>query len=130
MEFLSLKEAAQAPLSLHLSKYHIVGNHMTWLLLLYVKMLHLNANNDLFRIRGLNFGQSLQLHSYFYEHQLLSFIAKKWDNHQTKWAGTFDVDLSHFSDFAGPSLGGFLNQEIGFEWMATYTGAICLFTVS
>ena len=27
--FLSLKEAAQARLSLHLSKYHIVGNHMS-----------------------------------------------------------------------------------------------------
>ena len=31
LEFLSLKEAAQARLSLHLSKCHIVGNHMSWL---------------------------------------------------------------------------------------------------
>ena len=31
-EFLRLKEAAQARLSLHLSKYHIVGNHMSWLI--------------------------------------------------------------------------------------------------
>ena len=31
LEFLSLKEAAQAGSSLHLSKYHIVGNHMSWL---------------------------------------------------------------------------------------------------
>ena len=28
LEVLSLKEAAQAGLSLHLSKFHIVGNHM------------------------------------------------------------------------------------------------------
>ena len=31
LEFLSLKEAAEAHLSLHMSKYHIVGNHMHWL---------------------------------------------------------------------------------------------------
>ena len=31
LEFLSLKGAAQARLSLHLSKCHIVGNHMSWL---------------------------------------------------------------------------------------------------
>ena len=31
LKFLSLKEAAQALLSLHLSKCHIVGNHMSWL---------------------------------------------------------------------------------------------------
>ena len=29
LEFLTLKEAPQAGLSLHLSKYHIVGNHMS-----------------------------------------------------------------------------------------------------
>ena len=29
LEFLSLKEAALACQSLHLSKYHIVGNHMS-----------------------------------------------------------------------------------------------------
>ena len=29
LEFLSLKVAAQARLSLHLSKRHIVGNHMS-----------------------------------------------------------------------------------------------------
>ena len=29
LEFQVKKEAAQAPLSLHLSKYHIVGNHMS-----------------------------------------------------------------------------------------------------
>ena len=28
LRFLSLKEAAQAHQNLHLSKYHIVGNHM------------------------------------------------------------------------------------------------------
>ena len=31
LEFLSLNEAAQARLNLHLSKYRIVGNHMPWL---------------------------------------------------------------------------------------------------
>ena len=31
LEFLSLKGGAQACLSLHLSKCHIVGNHMPWL---------------------------------------------------------------------------------------------------
>ena len=29
LEFLSLKEAAQARLNLHMSKYHIVGNHVS-----------------------------------------------------------------------------------------------------
>ena len=32
LEFLSLKGAAQARLSLHLLKCHIVGNHMLWLI--------------------------------------------------------------------------------------------------
>ena len=32
LEFLSLKEAAEACLSLHLSKCHIVGNLMHWLI--------------------------------------------------------------------------------------------------
>ena len=32
LEFLSLKEAAQAHLSLHLSKCQIVGNLMSWLI--------------------------------------------------------------------------------------------------
>ena len=32
LEFLSLKEAAQARLSLHMSKCHIVGNHMSGLI--------------------------------------------------------------------------------------------------
>ena len=32
LEFLSLKGAAQARLSLHLSKCHIVGNHMSLLI--------------------------------------------------------------------------------------------------
>ena len=31
LEFLSLKEAAKAHPSLHMSKYDIVGNHMHWL---------------------------------------------------------------------------------------------------
>ena len=32
LEFLSLKRAAEACLSIHLSKCHIVGNHMPWLI--------------------------------------------------------------------------------------------------
>ena len=32
LEFLSLKEAAQVRLSLYLSKFHIVGNHMSRLI--------------------------------------------------------------------------------------------------
>ena len=32
LEFLSLKEAAQARLSLHMSECHIVGNHMSRLI--------------------------------------------------------------------------------------------------
>ena len=32
LEFLSFKDPAQARLSLHLSKYHIVGNHMSRLI--------------------------------------------------------------------------------------------------
>ena len=32
LDFLAYKEAAQARLSLHLSKYQIVGNHMHWLI--------------------------------------------------------------------------------------------------
>ena len=31
LEFRSFKEAAEARPSLHMSKYHIVGNHMHWL---------------------------------------------------------------------------------------------------
>ena len=31
LEFLSLKKAAEACLSLHMSKWHIVGNLMHWL---------------------------------------------------------------------------------------------------
>ena len=33
LEFLSLKGDAQARLSLHLLKCHIVGNHMSWLII-------------------------------------------------------------------------------------------------
>ena len=31
-QFLSFKGGAQARLSLHMSKWHIVGNHMSWLI--------------------------------------------------------------------------------------------------
>ena len=36
LEFLSLKKAAQARLSLHLSKLYIARNHMSWLINLYL----------------------------------------------------------------------------------------------
>ena len=36
LEFLSLKEAAHAGLSLPMSKYHIVGNHMSRLIFVAV----------------------------------------------------------------------------------------------
>ena len=36
LEFLSLEEAVQARLSLHLSKFHIVGNLISWLILIRV----------------------------------------------------------------------------------------------
>ena len=32
LDFLSLKKAAQTRTSLHMSKYHIVGNRMHWLI--------------------------------------------------------------------------------------------------
>ena len=38
LEFPSLKEAAQAPQSLHLSECHIVGNHMSRLIYKYDNM--------------------------------------------------------------------------------------------
>ena len=37
LEFLSLKGGCKARLSLHLSKRHIVGNHMSWLIFNYVQ---------------------------------------------------------------------------------------------
>ena len=48
LEFLSLKEAAQARLSLHLSKCHIVGNHMSRLSL-YPFAYCLLQNRDIIR---------------------------------------------------------------------------------
>ena len=51
LKFLSLKEAAQAHLSLHLSKCHIVGNHM--------------SRPNYLVVLGLTFGLSLNLHSNF-----------------------------------------------------------------
>ena len=41
LECLSLIRAAQARLSLHLSKYHIVGNHMSWLIYGIITKLHI-----------------------------------------------------------------------------------------
>ena len=41
LRFLSLKETAQAPLNLHSTKYHIVGNHVS--LLNYIIMIMLTC---------------------------------------------------------------------------------------
>ena len=41
LEFLSLKLAAQGRLSLHLSKCHIVGNHMPRLIMLCITHVYL-----------------------------------------------------------------------------------------
>ena len=49
LEFLSLKEAAQPSLSLHLSKCHIVGNHVSRLisvLIAYAQMHVIDAHAD------------------------------------------------------------------------------------
>ena len=43
LEFISLKESAQARLSLHFSKFLIAGNHMSllvWFVRLYVMIIH------------------------------------------------------------------------------------------
>ena len=40
LEFLSLKEAAEARPSLHMLKYHIVGNLMHWLNLIIMIILN------------------------------------------------------------------------------------------
>ena len=38
LEFLHLTGATQAHLRLHLSKCHIVGNHMSWLILMHMSL--------------------------------------------------------------------------------------------
>ena len=48
LEFLSLKEAAQARLSIHLSNCHIVGNHMSGLISVYLCFLLLLLCVDFF----------------------------------------------------------------------------------
>ena len=55
LEILSLKEVAQARLSLHLSKCHIVGNHMSRLILVFVSFEHVTIttydnNNKYFKL--------------------------------------------------------------------------------
>ena len=42
LEFLSVKRAIQARLSLHLSKCHIVGNHMSRLICVLSSLLYLH----------------------------------------------------------------------------------------
>ena len=59
LEFLSLKEAAQAPLSLHLSKRDIVGNHVSRLIW-YVASIRLVLNTPL----GQNWSRPLD-HLYY-----------------------------------------------------------------
>ena len=54
LQFLSLKKPSQARLSLHLSKYHIVGNHMSWLICVIERsttmslLLYLDLSNPVF----------------------------------------------------------------------------------
>ena len=47
LEFLSLKQAAQARLKLHLLKYHIVGNHMSQLIYILLEALIVFLNPQL-----------------------------------------------------------------------------------
>ena len=54
MEFISLKEAAQARLSLHLSKWHIVGNHIS--LLYYGGVLFFSFCHCFVKLFNLDFG--------------------------------------------------------------------------
>ena len=56
LEFLSLKEAAEARLSLHLSKWHIIGNHMsrlkyTLIFSMGLCSVHLNSLSSEYKIR-------------------------------------------------------------------------------
>ena len=53
LEFLSLKEAAEAHPSLHMSKCHIVGNLMPWLILFRYLLYHRRRKN-LLEHKGLN----------------------------------------------------------------------------
>ena len=50
MEFLSLKEAAEARLSRHLSKCHIVGTHMHWLKFIIGTTDHVKQGSSVDRI--------------------------------------------------------------------------------
>ncbi|KAL4218345.1 hypothetical protein ACF0H5_023082 [Mactra antiquata] len=38
------------------------------------------------------------------------------------------VSMYALGDFAGPSLGGFLFEEIGFEWLMTWVASVCVLT--
>ena len=52
LEFLSIKEAAEARLSLHMSKCHIVGNLMHWLIIIqFSRDLSTQLTDKLLRLR-------------------------------------------------------------------------------
>ena len=56
--FLSLKKAAQARLSLHLSKCHIVGNHMSQLNYYIIFLFNALFKSNAFDIHDMYTGQS------------------------------------------------------------------------
>ena len=60
LEFLSLNEAAQTSMSLHVSKCHIVVNHMPQLI--YIYLVHIGKTKNLLLfivLRALSFGMRL-----------------------------------------------------------------------
>ena len=66
LEFLSLKEAVHACLSLHLSKCHIVGNQMLWLIYDYDIIKYYNVwfellNMSLINLRGSCYAKAYQI---------------------------------------------------------------------
>ena len=63
LKFLSLKKAAQAHFSLHLSKCHIVGNHMSLLILLLYSV---PTYIILLPIRAQKYNRSLELSACIY----------------------------------------------------------------
>ena len=80
LEFLSLKGAAQACLSLHLSKCHIVGNHMSWLIYFHDVMIPTQCIYRFFAsligpLTKLNcFYTSIKTHTYEYLLLLISAL--------------------------------------------------------
>ena len=75
LEFLSLKGASQARLRLHLSKYHIVRNHMTRLKLCLTRHSMVKSQSATLDLLTLiiynNIYQYLLIYSYFYTYNSL-----------------------------------------------------------